>query len=96
MHWLLLLLRFVGFGIVSSRSSILYCDNLSAIQLAKNPIFHDRTKHIEIDFHFVHEHVVRKDIFLQFVSTVHQLADLLTKGLTADRLLFLKSKLIPS
>lgn len=64
--------------------------------MAQNPIFHGPTKHVEIDFHFIREKVVRKDIQLQFLSTVHQLADLFTKSLTTARLLLLQSKLMPS
>lgn len=48
---------------------LIWCDNHVAIQLAKNPVFHGRTKHIEVDFHFIRERVVRNDIQLQHVLT---------------------------
>ncbi|XP_022143489.1 uncharacterized protein LOC111013365 [Momordica charantia] len=57
--------------VFSTQSPVLWCDNASAIQLAKNPVFHGRTKHVEIDFHFVRERVVRKDITLCYVPTTH-------------------------
>lgn len=76
-------------GVFISTPHVLLCDNQSAIQLARNPVFHGRTKHIEIDFHFVRERVIRKDIDLRFVSTSLQLADMFTKSLTSDRLCFL-------
>ena len=61
----------------------LYCDNKSAISIAHNPIQHDRTKHIEIDRHFIKEKLDSGLIFTPFVSTGGQLEDVLTKGLTS-------------
>jgi hypothetical protein len=59
----------------------LWCDNLGATYLSANPIFHARTKHIEIDFHFVRERVASKDIAIKFISSKDQLADGFTKAL---------------
>ena len=59
----------------------LYCDNKSAISIAHNPVQHDRTKHVEIDRHFIKEKLERGEICTPFVSTTEQLADILTKGL---------------
>lgn len=56
--------------IYGSRPPLLLCANMYAIQLAKNHVFHGRTKHVEIDFHYVRERVVRKDIQLQFLPTI--------------------------
>lgn len=53
-----------------SHAPFLFCDNQSALQLARNPVFHGRTKHVEVDFHFVREKVASKDIQLRFVSSV--------------------------
>jgi len=60
----------------------LWCDNLGATYLSANPVFHARAKHIEIDFHFVRERVVRKQLEVRFVSTEDQVADGFTKALS--------------
>ncbi|MDV3143398.1 MAG: Ty1/Copia family ribonuclease HI, partial [Sweet potato little leaf phytoplasma] len=78
------------------QAPLLLCDNQSALQLAKNPIFHGRTKHVEIDFHFVREKVVSNDLQLRFVPTQQQPADLFTKPMSTDRLSSLRCKLMPS
>ncbi|RVW15363.1 Retrovirus-related Pol polyprotein from transposon RE1 [Vitis vinifera] len=59
----------------------LYCDNKSAINIAHNPIQHDRTKHIEIDRHFIKEKLEEGVVCLSYVPLEHQLVDILTKGL---------------
>ena len=61
------------------------CDNTSAICLTKNPIQHSRTKHIEIKYHFIRDHVEKGDVELIFISTDKQLADIFTKPLQEDR-----------
>ncbi|KAM0038591.1 putative RNA-directed DNA polymerase [Helianthus debilis subsp. tardiflorus] len=72
---------------------ILWCDNLGATYLSANPVFHARTKHVEVDFHFVREKVAQRKLSVQFISTHDQIADIFTKPLPSDRFLFLKSKL---
>ena len=64
----------------------LYCDNLSAMRLAENPIFHARTKHVEVHYHFIREKVLQKEIALQHVKTENQVADLFIKGLSSNKL----------
>lgn len=59
----------------------LYCDNKSTISIAYNPIQHERTKHIEVDRHFIKEKLDNRLIYISYVSTNRQLADILTKGL---------------
>ncbi|CAL2260817.1 unnamed protein product [Prunus armeniaca] len=60
---------------------IAYCDNLSALALSSNPVYHSWIKHLDIDFHFVREQLQKKDLLVQYVSTDEQLADVFTKGL---------------
>ena len=65
---------------------VIYCDNLSSIQLAQNPVFHARTKHIEVHYHFIRERVLAGDIDLAYVSTDEQVVDIFTKALGAEKL----------
>jgi len=65
---------------------IIYCDNISSILLANNPIYHVRTKHIEVHYEFIREKVLAKEIDLIHVSTENQVADIFTKVLGTDKL----------
>jgi hypothetical protein len=69
-----------------SDPTVIYCDNLSSIQLAKNPVFHARTKHIEVHYHFVRELVLSGEVELQYVLMNRQVADIFTKPLGLDKL----------
>jgi histone deacetylase 1/2 len=64
----------------------LWCDNLGAKYLSANPIFHARTKHIEIDFHFVRERVAQRLLDIRFINSDDQLADGFTKPIPAAKL----------
>ena len=81
-------------GVFLHTPPILWCDNISVLTLASNPVFHARTKHIEVDYHFVREKVLRCDLLLKFVASHDQLADILTKGLPSPRFLWLLFKLM--
>ncbi|KAL6316130.1 hypothetical protein AAG906_015960 [Vitis piasezkii] len=71
----------------------IWCDNIGAIALASNPVFHARTKHVKNDYHFIREKVCNNDIKVQHVSTVDQVADVFTKGQTEQRF-YLKSQFL--
>ena len=72
---------------------MIYCDNLSSIHLAKNPVFHARTKHIEVHYHFVRERVLSGEVELTHVSTDRQIADIFTKPLGLDKLRYFSGEL---
>jgi histone deacetylase 1/2 len=82
--WISYLLK--ELGVIQQRAPILWCDNLGATYLTANPVFHARTKHIEIDFHFVRERVAEGALDVRFISTHDQLADVFTKPATRQML----------
>eukprot|EP00268_Persea_americana_P060147 TRINITY_DN7451_c0_g1_i8.p2 TRINITY_DN7451_c0_g1~~TRINITY_DN7451_c0_g1_i8.p2 ORF type:complete len:114 (-),score=15.11 TRINITY_DN7451_c0_g1_i8:69-410(-) len=92
--WLRLLL--CEFGVIVGRSTPLHGDNTSATRIANNPVFHERTKHIEIDCHFIRQHVVSEKMTLPNVSSFNQLTDIFTKALPKMRHHDLTSKLMLS
>ncbi|KAJ9556570.1 hypothetical protein OSB04_011184 [Centaurea solstitialis] len=70
----------------------IYCDSKSAIQITANPVQHSRTKHIDIRYHFIKDHVEKGNVELYFVESDYQLADLFTKPFDEKRHFFLLSK----
>ena len=82
--WLRNLLLELHFPV--SKATLVYCDNVSAIYLSGNPVQHQRTKHIEMDIHFVREKVARGEVRVLHVPSRYQIADIFTKGL--PRVLF--------
>lgn len=77
--WLQVLLR--ELGITLQRSPTLWCDNIGATYLSANPIFHRRSKHVEVDYHFVRERVSSRQLDVRIISTKDQVADIMTKPL---------------
>lgn len=64
--------------------TVIHCDNQGAIALSNNPIYHSRTKHIAVYHHFIRDTVASKEIKLEYVNTLVNVADLLTKPLAAE------------
>ena len=89
--WLRILL--LDLGLYQSSSLMLYCDNKAAINIANNPIQHDRTKHIEIDRYFIKEKLDARIICMPYVRSASQLADILTKGLSVPSFSFIHDKM---
>ena len=71
----------------------MYYDNKAAIQIASNPVFHDKTKHFEIDPHFIREKMIEGIIKLSKIESAKTTADILTKGLAANQHDFLLNKM---
>jgi histone deacetylase 1/2 len=69
-------------GVKLTQKPCLWCDNLGATYLSANPVFHARAKHIEIDFHFVRERVLKRQLEVRFISSRDQVADGFTKPLS--------------
>nr|KYP49734.1 Retrovirus-related Pol polyprotein from transposon TNT 1-94 [Cajanus cajan] len=78
---------------VNTTHAAVYCDNKAAIHIAFNPTFHEKTKHLEIDLHFVREQVSRGMLKLFHVRKFHQLADVFTKALPRNVFLSILSKM---
>ena len=79
--------------VISREILMIYCDNLSAINISKNPVQHSRTKHIDIPHHYIRSLVEDKIIDLRDIFIEKQLADIFTKGLDASRYESLRSSL---
>ena len=75
--WLIRLLTEIGFPLSCEMN--LLCDNKSTIDIAHNPVQYDRTKHVEVDQHFIKQNLEAKIIRFSFVKSEDQLADILTK-----------------
>jgi hypothetical protein len=84
--------QLLEYGVMFDKVPLL-CDNESAIKIAYNPVQHSRTKHIEIRYHFIRDHVARGDIELGYVGTKEQLADIFTKPLDEARFCYLRNEL---
>jgi hypothetical protein len=75
------------------RTTLVYCDNISIVYLSTNTVQHQRTKHVEIDLHFVRDRVTAGDVRVLSVPTTLQFADIFTKGLLSSVFLEFRSNL---
>lgn len=89
--WLKALLK--SLGVSHSAPVRLYCDNTATLQIAANPVFHERTKHIEIDCHFIRDLIIAGKVVTTHVSSTQQPADIFTKALVTPQFRHLLSKL---
>lgn len=70
-----------------------YVDNQSAVELIKNPVYHKRTKHIDLRYHYIRHKYEKNKFKVEYICSENQLADLFTKALPKNRFEFLRSKL---
>ncbi|CAH9117528.1 unnamed protein product [Cuscuta europaea] len=89
--WLKHLLQELKYG--SMKPVKLMCDNQAAMHIASNPVYHERTKHIEVDCHFIREKITNGHITTHYVKTTDQLANILTKSLRGPRMQYICNKL---
>jgi hypothetical protein len=71
----------------------IHCDNTSAISVSKNPVFHSKTKHIPIKYHFLREQVTNQIVQVHYIPTIEQIADIFTKPLAKTLFEYLRQKL---
>ena len=72
-------------GLTQEEPTTIMCDNTGAIEIAKNPVYHNRTKHIELHYHWVREIVEKGRLYPEFCTTMKQTANVLTKALPCPK-----------
>ena len=88
--WLRHLLQELRFG--NDEQMKLICDNQVALHIASNPVFHERTKHVEVDYHFIREKIALGCMATSFVNSNDQLADIFTKSLRGPKIKYICNK----
>ena len=78
---------------VEAKEIPIFCDNTSAIAITQNPVLHSRTKHIDVRYHFIRDHVEKKNVRIEYVRTEKQIADIFTKPLSEARFMELRNEL---
>jgi len=89
--WLTFLLQDLRISLASLQ--LLYCDNLNALHMTINPVFHARSKHIELDYQYVHERVTLGHLVTHHIPTNDQVVDLFTKPMSKATLMHFRTKL---
>ena len=79
---------------ISSTMPKKFSDNLGAVLLSANPVMHSRSKHFEIDIHFVHDHIQQKHVSLIHIPACFQLVYVFTKSISSLRFTFIRNKLM--
>jgi hypothetical protein len=74
-------------------TTVVHYDNQSCIKLIENPVFHDRSKHIDMKYHYIRDLVKRKTVKLQYISTSEQVVDIMTKPFPLRQFVQLRGKI---
>ena len=78
---------------IEMKATLILCDNQRCIKMTENPVFHDKSKHIEIRYHYIRDMVQRGALKLQYISTDEQVVDVLTKPLSRIKFEYFRDKL---